>query len=45
MSRGFKGFSELLGAAKVDGDLMLCERHITLGLLKKKKHNPFLDHF
>ena len=27
-SRGFKGFSELLGAAKVDGDLMLCERHM-----------------
>ena len=27
-SRGFKGFSELLAAAKVDGDLMLPERHM-----------------
>ena len=27
-SRGFKGFSELLAAAKTDGDLMLCERHM-----------------
>jgi hypothetical protein len=27
-SRGFKGFSELLAAAKVDGDLMLLERHM-----------------
>ena len=27
-SQGFKGFSELLSAAKVDGDFMLCERHM-----------------
>ena len=27
-SRGYKGFSELLAAARIDGDLMLIERHM-----------------
>ena len=46
-SRGFKGFSELLGAAKVDGDLMLCERHMEKlqGRLMTTSSPPFpYDH-
>ena len=46
-SRGFKGFSELLSAAKVDGDLMLCERHMEKlqGRLMTTSSPPFpYDH-